>query len=292
MLLGAAPAKGPTSRAKASARPNTQEASEQPGTLAVQPVSGSPTQLTLTSLPFDGVSQQEAVYTYLVPILETGLGIRVSFVASISYTDVVRQLASGEVDVAFMGAAAYIQARRIGSARAILRTVRDHRPYYYGVILTRQGSLVNNVADLRGKRIAFVDRNSTSGYFYPRVLLKQAGIDPEEDIFPIFAGSHRTVVRLVTSGRVDAGACFDGAVKLMDGAEQLVEVARTKQVPGDPVVVRPGLGVEFVAALRELLMGLAEVPEAKTFLEMSGITGFIWSLDKDYDEVAELIDAM
>ena len=60
-------------------------------------------------------------------------------------------------------------------------------------------------------------------------------------------------------------------------------------IPGDPVVVRPGLGRDLIKELRMALIELSVLPEAKTFFTFAEIDGFVPAVDSDYDAVAELI---
>src|SRR5438552_1907888 len=51
-------------------------------------------------------------------------------------------------------------------------------------------------------------KSSTSGHLMPRHFLLEAKIDPEKDFdgAPVFSGAHDATVKLVESGKVDAGA--------------------------------------------------------------------------------------
>ena len=248
-----------------------------------------PFPLTFTTLPFDRAEEQRAVFGILSKQLGEELGRPVLFVASESYDDAIDKLSSGKADVALLGAVAFVKARRRGYARAILRTIRHHKATYSGIIVVKRGSPIKSIADLKGKRFAFVDQDSTSGYLYQRMLLVAAGFDLERDLEVSFAGGHHLVVQKVAAGEVDAGACFDGAQDTLSDPGAVIPIARTEPVPGDPVVVRPGLGGELIKKLRSAMIDLATVPEAKSFFTYSEIDGFVPAVDGDYDRVDELV---
>ncbi len=261
--------------------------------LATVPALADPARpLVVSSVPFDDAAQQEAVFGLLSRQLQRSLGREVRFSAASSYDDVIGRLAKGEVDVAFVGAAAYIQARRSGDVRVILRAVRHHASTYRGTIVVRAGARYERLADLRGKRFAFVDKSSSAGYFFPRLLLRQAGLDPDTDLVPVYAGGHHKVVQMVASGAADAGACFEGAEGMLADPRALVPIARTEAIPGDPVVVRPGLGPDVVSRLRTALIELSGAPDARTFFTFAEIDGFVPAVDRDYDRVAELVRSL
>jgi phosphonate transport system substrate-binding protein len=255
--------------------------------LAAAPAGARP--LTISSLPFDDPAQQTAVFGLLSKHLSTVLGEQVDFVASRSYEEVIARLQAGDLDVAFVGAAAYVQARKGGDVRAVLRAVRHHANGYRGVVIVPRASKLAGLADLKGKRVAFVDKFSTGGYFYPLSLLRQVGLDPGRDITAVFAGGHYKVAQMVARGEVDAGACYEGAEGVLSDPSSVRPIARTEVVPGDPVVVRPGLGTEKIQRLRSALIELPSLPEAQSFLTFAEIDGFVPALDRDYDGVAELM---
>jgi phosphonate transport system substrate-binding protein len=240
-------------------------------------------------VPFDDAAQQEAVFGLLSKQLTRALGREVVFQTAGSYDEVIAKLGKGQIDVAFIGAAAYIQARRGGDVRAILRAVRHRASTYRGTVVVRADSPLKKLSDLKGKKFAFVDKSSGAGYFFPRLLLRQAGLDPDKDVVPVYAGGHHKVVQMVAAGQVDAGACFEGAEAMLEDPRAITPIARTEAIPGDPVVVRPGLGPDVVSKLRTALIELASVQDAATFFTFAEIDGFVPAVDRDYDRVAELV---
>jgi phosphonate transport system substrate-binding protein len=78
---------------------------------------------------------------------------------------------------------------------------------YYSVIYVKANSPYQDIKDLKGKTIGYVDPNSTSGYNAPRFFLHQAGID--SDAFfakSIITGSHENGVIALDKGAVDCAA--------------------------------------------------------------------------------------
>ncbi len=49
---------------------------------------------------------------------------------------------------------------------------------FKGEILVRSDSDMQELTDLKGKKIATLSANSASGYIYPVAELKDAGVDP------------------------------------------------------------------------------------------------------------------
>src|SRR5229473_2985660 len=86
----------------------------------------------------------------------------------------------GKVDWATKGifqALYYVQASH---AEILLRSWREGVPNYYTVIFARKDGGIRSLTDLKGKKIAFQDRGSTSAYFVPLAMLKRAGFEMTE----------------------------------------------------------------------------------------------------------------
>ncbi len=81
---------------------------------------------------------------------------------------------------------------------------------YKSQILVRSDSGINSLADLKGKKFAFVDPVSASGYLFPTLIVRQkTGQDPKTYFSQtIFAGGHDKAALAVYSGQVDAAATF------------------------------------------------------------------------------------
>jgi phosphonate transport system substrate-binding protein len=78
---------------------------------------------------------------------------------------------------------------------------------YYSVLWVKANSPYQKVEDLKGKNIAFVDPNSTSGNNVPRYALSKMGIKAE-DFFSkvIYSGSHTNAIMALNQGTVDVAA--------------------------------------------------------------------------------------
>src|SRR5687768_15585873 len=107
--------------------------------------------LVISTLPFDNAQEQRAVFGLLSQHLSRRLDRPVRFEASASYDEVIDNVGKGKVDVAFIGAAAYVEARRTGSVRAILKAVRHKKTEYFGVIMVKRGSAIKDLSHLAGK---------------------------------------------------------------------------------------------------------------------------------------------
>jgi phosphate/phosphite/phosphonate ABC transporter binding protein len=92
--------------------------------------------------------------------------------------------------------------------------------FYRGYIITKKSSNISSLKDLKGKKIAFVEKTSSSGYTYPMSFILKKGINPDEYFSSIFfTGSHNGVIKAILYGSADAGAVFDTAYEIQEEKE-------------------------------------------------------------------------
>lgn len=225
-----------------------------------------------------------------------------------SYAAVIEAMGANNVDVAWLAPFSYVIAHQKYGAEVILSSVRQGSKTYRAQIIVPADSPISSVAELKGKKFAFVDSASASGYLYPSALLKENGIDPQKDLGEVvFAGGHDKVVIAVYNKQVDAGATFgdstetgpptDARVRvqstLPDVMEKVRVLAKTEPIPNDTVSVRKGLAPDLVARIRSGLLKIAETDAGKQALrDLYQIDGLSEAEDREYDglrRVAQLV---
>ena len=144
----------------------------------------------------------------LVARLEKAAGRKVSLTIPQSYAAVVEALVQGQVDVAHLGGFTFVQASKRAGAVPLVQRDRD-REFHSKFITARDD--VTSLADLKGKRFAFGDVNSTSGHLMPAYFMRKGGVDPGVVDQAIYTGGHDATALAVAERRVDAGA-LDEAV--------------------------------------------------------------------------------
>lgn len=257
--------------------------------LLPRPAGAEPDELALSTLPYDALSKEERVFEPLAEYLSRELGRTVYFRPVLSYDALMEGLRKRKVDIALVGAVAYLEARRAGDARAVARTVRQGRATYRGTFLVGRNSGITDLPGLRGKRLAVVDRRSTAGFYFPWLALEAAGLDPHRDLTISFAGGHEAAARQIALGAADAAVCLESVARTLRDIGSVTPIATTAEIPSDPVIVRAGLGPQLVDALRRAFLAAASDPVAARFLKGAQIDGFVATGDRDYDEVDAIV---
>lgn len=221
-----------------------------------------------------------------------------------SFIAVVEAFGTNRADVASINTFGYILANERYGAVARLTTIRHGESTYKAQFLARADSKIKKIEDLEGKKIAFVDPASTSGYLLPMKYLRDRNVKPKETMF---AMRHDNVVSMIYQGQVDAGATFYSppAKNEIQDARRLVKsqypdveskvkiVELTAPVPNDPIIFRKDLPEDMIQKITAALQKFAETPEGRETLEkLSSVTGLIPATDKDYDETREILKAL
>jgi len=242
--------------------------------------------------PVLGETAERADFEPLTAYLSDCIGQKVVIYIARNYGDLRTQMEAGTVDIGSFSPFAYVDAARGGKIRIIAQSVIDGAVTYRGIIVARKDSGLKTVADLQGKRFAFVDPKSASGYVYPRAMLMEKGVTPENYFREtFFAGDHNKVIAAVLEGRADAGAIYDGALKVATAkgvpTDNLLILASTDPIPHDAVAVRIGLDEAVVKKIQTALVDLDKSEAGRRVIANSKkkLSGHVVAEDSLFDVV-------
>lgn len=217
--------------------------------------------------------------------LSTRSGLAVEVRVAKTADEAVASAGSKNVDAWLMPLFDYLLCHQEYGITAELQVLRARKTVYAGEILVRKDSGLTDLASLQGKRFAFVDERSTSGFLFPAKLLAEAGVEVE----PTFAGSPERALTELRAGRVAAAAVYAGA---SSEDEELLVVARTEDIPNEPIAFRKALAPEPKEKIQTALIAFAKTDEGKRVLaSMAGIRGFTRMDHAAYRDVQGAIQA-
>jgi len=242
--------------------------------------------------PVLGQEAERAEFEPLTSYLTDAIGQKVVLYVAKSYGDLRTQMEAGDVDIGSFSPFAYVDAARGGKIRIIAQSMIDGSASYRGIIVVRKDGGLTSIADLRGKRFAFVDPKSASGYVYPRAMLVEKGINPDNFFKEtIFAGDHKKVIAAVLNGRVDAGATYDNALGIAKAAGMLSDnlrvIASTDPIPHDAIAVRIGLDETLAKQIQTALVNLNKTEAGRRVVANSKkkLSGHVIAEDSTFDVV-------
>lgn len=171
-----------------------------------------------------------------------------------------------------------------------------------GVIFTRSDrSDIHEMADLKGKVLAAVDKESFGGWQAGWRELLRHGIDPKEDLKKLtFLGTHDAVVYAVRDGSADAGTVRTETLEHM-AAEGLINlpeyfVLGERAKEGFPLLLSTALYPEWPLAKLKGVSDVLAVQVAVALMQMpaddpAAVSGHImgWTLPLNYQSVHEAL---
>ncbi|MGZ3441292.1 MAG: phosphonate ABC transporter, permease protein PhnE, partial [Polyangia bacterium] len=259
-----------------------------------------PDEVVLGFFPAENAQELQATAAELARALSDRIHLPVRAYVALDYTALVEAMRSGQVQFGWLTPAPLVLAERLFGADILLTQVRGGSPTYFGAVVVRQDSPITDVSQLRGKTIAWVDPQSTSGYVIPRYLLIQRGLDPRRFFRQqVFAGGHDSAVFAVQSGQVDAASVWadppaqgTGAWTRFAGAHAgpgLRPILYTPPVPSDAVAVDPRFERAhplLVGTVRAALVALGQSDDGRAILRrLNGTDGFVPADPRQYDLV-------
>ena len=241
----------------------------------------------------DVIKRSEALCEYLRK--ETGV-YEVKLIIAPDYHGILNFFAENEADLGWPGCVSYVEGAEKYGIVPIVKPVRQGTATYSGLIIARADSGIDTLTDLKGKKMAWVDRESASGYLFPAALLAKSGINIEKDLGEtIFLQKHDAVVLNVLLKKVDAGACYDDArdvLKDKTKAGKIKVIAKTPAIANEPIVCRAGLPAGLVAKVKAAFLKLdpAQPGHARALdADINKIERFVEAKDGDYDNIREAL---
>lgn len=252
------------------------------------PTLAETTDRVLATIPWRSADVLREIYTPLIDLLDRKLGWKVRLVVTRDYAELNQRLHEGFADIGVIGPKGYVDAKLADPGLRYLATAKRPQDHYFSLIITRKGSGLATAQDCRGRSFAFTDRDSASGYLYPRILLHRAGVDADTDLGKVFLlEKHDKVFDAVARGRVDAGGvsitAWDDAVARNGDVYRII--ARSAPIPRNALVAANHMSAEDFQRLQAVLREAEQ--DADFRANSTTLTGFSVRDDSFYDVVRE-----
>jgi phosphonate transport system substrate-binding protein len=242
--------------------------------LSNRPMADVPERLVVSFTPEAAPIELELDAEGFAAFLASELGMPVIARVDADYTGTVEAMRAGHAHLAFLSPLAAALAHETAGARMILAEERRGLPYYQSRFWVRADSGIEELADLRGKVVAFNDPLSASGYLFPLDNLIEAGlIEGADDIHSFFArvyfaGGTELSLRALMNGFVDAaGVSIYGPEVFLSPEERarLTYVSEHGPIPNHGIAVSGALPDELVERITQALLELNQ-PEHNQIL--------------------------
>jgi len=245
-------------------------------------------------LPRLSATELTTMFGPLADYLSRETGRKVTLVLAKDFAAFEKQVRDGELDLAFANSLVYVQLKRDVDLQPLaLAAEKKGGSKFRGIFVVRKDSGMQDLKDLKGKRLIFVEKDSLAGYFAQALFLKKHGLDPKTDVVTLpFAKKHDNVTMAVFNKAADAGGIREDDLEKMKGKvdlSQLKILAYTEYFPNWPLAASPRLPAATRDAVKAALLKLHATDRA---LEAAQLTAFAPVTDKDYDPVREAARAL
>jgi phosphonate transport system substrate-binding protein len=179
-------------------------------------------------------------------------------------------------------------------AAPVMRIARyQGRPIYFSDVIVRRESSFRSFEDLQGRRWAYNEPNSHSGYNLTRYMLSHMG--EFDGFFGMIteAGSHQAALQMLLEGKID-GTSIDSTVleiELEDRpeiSENIRRIATWGPSPIPPWVIHKQVPKDMREIIRRTMQGMESDMEGKAVLADLGMKRFTRVSDADYDPIREM----
>lgn len=246
--------------------------------------------LKLAIIPHRSTLGNEQAYGMLIEALEKETGITFQWIGCKTYDEVIMKIGTKRADIGYIGAFGYVEARDNFGVRLLARTYGKKRgESYYSMIITREDSGLNTLQDLKGKSFVFNDPKSTSGFLFPMVALKKAGIKIEDFSEVKHVTRHANSLLAVYYKHVNAGAISSTAKeKVTIDFSKIKILWKSRPIYRGPWIANKDLSDEQFYKVQSALLKISNYKDADKIFKDLGTKGFIKGLDSDYDNIREV----
>lgn len=221
-------------------------------TILMTGCSNVPKTLTIGMVPYNNPTEIINKFEKIKGYLEKEMGVKIEVSVAPDYIGLIEAMKEKKVDIGYYGPFSYVAGEKELNLDPLVVSYRKGAgTSYYSLIITKMDSGIKTIDDLKGKKYAFVDPGSTSGYIIPFAMFKSRDITVEKNFSYIqYAGSHDSVALSVLNGKVDAGSMDDIVLNHMIEAGKLKKndlnvIWKSEPIPGSPYVARADLSSEL-----------------------------------------------
>tara|TARA_B100000315_G_scaffold254609_1_gene296047 strand:- start:6892 stop:7830 length:939 start_codon:yes stop_codon:yes gene_type:complete len=191
-------------------------------------------------------------------------------------------LANGKVDLLSETAFSGLRLKMRAGAEIILHEWKKGVPFYRTIFFSAKDSGINALSDLKGKKIAFEDSGSTSGFLIPIAMLTRGGFkvehlrsprnEPKRDSIGFtFSRGELNMVTWVARGLVSAGAFsstdWKEVVRTPDRLKKSLKIiATSKPIVRSLVLVRKNMSSNLKSSLRSVMKNMSNQESGRKML--------------------------
>ena len=176
-----------------------------------------PATLIFAYTPVEDPAVYAKVWKGFLEHMEKVTGKKVQFFPVQSNAAQIEAMRAGRLHVAGFNSGSNPIAVACAGFKPFAMMASEDGSYGYEMeIITYTGSAIEKVQDLKGKKLAFVQETSNSGYKAPSAILKaELGLEAKKDFEPVFSGKHDNSILGVANKDYPAAAVANSVMQRM-----------------------------------------------------------------------------
>ncbi len=200
-----------------------------------------------------------------------------------TYQEGLDALVKSEVDFVRFGPASYVLAKQGNkNIRLLAMEHKKGKKKFKGVIAVHAESPIQNLSDLKGKRFAFGDQNSTIGRYLAQAEMIKANVFGKDLGHYEFLGRHDLVAKAVEIGDFDAGSLKISTFEKMNSKGKLRVLWSFDNVT-KPWIASAKLDSKIVEAMQKVMHAWDDADALKALK----ISGWLECKDKEYESIRQ-----
>lgn len=243
--------------------------------------------------------------------LEQELGVKVEEIHASDYNAIIEALRTGKADAAYIGALAIAYANERAEAVPVAIKAPDGdkaQAFYHSLLITSsKNDDINSIEDIKGRSIAFVDPQSTSGNLFPMYGIIKAFSDENLTSDALhtngkffsatsYSGKHQAGLQAVIKGDVDVVPISDqilaSEIKNGNAKEEDVKIIHTSDaIPAEGFVVSKTVSDDLKNQFQQFLIGYDNSDYFEKVIKVSNVR-FVKATIDDYQIVIDLNKTM
>ena len=243
----------------------------------------------------EGLEQLQTEFGAFKDKLNEKTGLNIKFYPVPNRTAAVEAMKNKKIDLVLTGPAEYVIFKSMTDAKTL---VGFSRPDYFGDIVVMADGPIQDLKQLKNKKVAMGGVGSTSKHLAPMQMMKDAGLNPLRDIKPF----HTTIKvgwEALKRGDVAAFATTNDKLLKLRAKEKQFQpgafrvIARSRDLPNDIVLYRKGLDKNTVNKIKtaltnhsdEMISAILTGEDNKKYTGMKFLPN---TKDSDYDYVRSM----
>ncbi|MBI4743887.1 MAG: phosphate/phosphite/phosphonate ABC transporter substrate-binding protein [Actinobacteria bacterium] len=240
------------------------------------------------------ISQTQPLMDYL----SDKLNVPVELILLDEYKELTKSLKDKKLDLVITGSLTAYDAIAETGAIPICRPEKNKVSTYRGVIFVRKDTGIKSLKDMKNHSFAYVDKETSAGYIYPRAEIVKLGEDPDKFFsFTVFAGKHDAVIDKVLSSEIEGGAVKNTVYyKIADMDfrinKETTVLMESKDFPDRTILARSDFNPIMIENIKNILLEMKLDGPGGAVLEKFGADRFIETKEEDFNYLKEEMNVL